>query len=257
MRPGLWWWHCCRAQRLSGVQRLSRSTGGLYSHPTPNLSWDQVFLFNKAPSISQLSSLRFFFLLLLFFQKAQLVSALCQRNQIINPALFSSSFVLGQIHVWVLWPKSISLHDWQLVHILSVWLWLDFSFCAKEISGKHLYYLWLGATVPSSADQAVLQLIHWPLHGGIFCPNNKRTCMIVIESFVTVVWSVIQIFYFDIFLLTSSTTTIVTCRTVTKSISIRLLLDQSCFGSPYYSGCESSKHCNFRKHMQIHKTQAD
>ena len=58
MRPGLWWWHCCRAQRLSGVQGLSRSTGGLYSHPATNLSWDQVFLFNQAPSV--FSSLTFF-----------------------------------------------------------------------------------------------------------------------------------------------------------------------------------------------------
>lgn len=147
MRPGLWWWHCCRAQRLLGVQRLSRSTDGLYSHPTPNLSWDQAFLFNKALSISKLSSLNFFFfLLLLFLQKKKkhswLLRSLKETKLWVQLYfLLLSSDDKSTAHVCVLWPKSISHHDGQLVHILSVWLWVDFSFWAEEINAKHEYDL--------------------------------------------------------------------------------------------------------------------
>ena len=89
MRPGLWWRQCRRAQRLSGVQRLNRSTDGLYSHPIPNLSWDQAFLLNKAPSISKLSSVRvFFFLLLLFIPKS--TAGFCSLSKESN---YESSFI--------------------------------------------------------------------------------------------------------------------------------------------------------------------
>lgn len=54
MSPGHWWWHCLRAQTLSGVRRLSQSTHVLHSHPAANLSRDQAFLSNKARAISNL-----------------------------------------------------------------------------------------------------------------------------------------------------------------------------------------------------------
>lgn len=85
MSPGLWWWHCLRAQTLSGVQRLSQSTHVLHSHPVTNLSGDQAFLFNKARAISNRpppNPLQ----LLSFFQEAQLASAFAQKNRLESPA---------------------------------------------------------------------------------------------------------------------------------------------------------------------------
>ncbi len=126
MRPGLWWWHCCWAQRLSGVQRLSWSTGGLYSLPTPNLSWEQAFLFNKAPPFPNSHHWDVFFSCFYCFSKKHswLLPSLKGIKILIQLYFLPFSCDKSIAHVWVLGPESISLHDWHLVRILRVWSWL-------------------------------------------------------------------------------------------------------------------------------------
>lgn len=114
-----WWRHCCWAQRLSGVQWLSRKADVLYSYPIPNLSWDQAFLFNKALI---LKSHLWKFSIIIFYPKR----TAWLRHYFLLLAFYDKPTA----RFWVLRskskPKFIIHHDWQLVQILRQWLIFSF-----------------------------------------------------------------------------------------------------------------------------------